>query len=301
MDINYEYYKIFYYVAQYENFTLAAEKLYANQPNLTRTIKKLEQSLGVSLFAKRGRNVCLTPEGKELYERISAAMEQIESAERELSSFAALEGGYISVGASEVALHKSLLPALRAYKQAHPKINVLLFNHSSPQAVSTLKNGGCDIAVISVANEFDPALEYTKIGEYSEIPVCAADFPLRKESFTIADLCDFPLISLGRNTASYEAYKFLFQSKQKIFRPEIEVATADQILPIVSYGLGVGLVPDIFLQEQSQESLKKYKKIPLSESLPKRNIYIVRKKRQPLNLATKKLVQILLSSAGIEP
>ena len=74
MNVNFEYYKIFYYVAQYENFTLAAEKLYANQPNLTRTIKKLEQSLGVSLFAKRGRNVCLTPEGKELYERISAAM-----------------------------------------------------------------------------------------------------------------------------------------------------------------------------------------------------------------------------------
>ena len=44
MDINYEYYKIFYNVAKYGGFTVAAEKTYSNQPNLTRTIKKLEKA-----------------------------------------------------------------------------------------------------------------------------------------------------------------------------------------------------------------------------------------------------------------
>lgn len=67
MDINYEYYKIFYNVAKYGGFTVAAEKTYSNQPNLTRTIKKLERELGVALFYKAGRNVRLTPEGEELY------------------------------------------------------------------------------------------------------------------------------------------------------------------------------------------------------------------------------------------
>ena len=163
MDINYEYYKIFYNVAKYGGFTVAAEKTYSNQPNLTRTIKKLEQELGVALFYKAGRNVRLTPEGEELYARIRVAVEQIENAEREISEFSALEGGYISVSASEAALHKVLLPALGAYKKAHPKITILLYNHSSPQALAALKNGQCEIAVISVAETFDPAFEYYKI------------------------------------------------------------------------------------------------------------------------------------------
>lgn len=93
MDINYEYYKIFYNVAKYGGFTVAAEKTYSNQPNLTRTIKKLEQELGVALFYKAGRNVRLTPEGEELYARIRVAVEQIENAEREISEFPRWKAG----------------------------------------------------------------------------------------------------------------------------------------------------------------------------------------------------------------
>ena len=162
MDINYEYYKIFYNVAKYGGFTVAAEKTYSNQPNLTRTIKKLERELGVALFYKTGRNVRLTPEGEELYARIKVAVEQIENAEREISEFSALEGGYISVSASEAALHKVLLPALGAYKKAHPKITILLFNHSSPQALAALKNGQCEIAVIPLPKRLPRLSNITK-------------------------------------------------------------------------------------------------------------------------------------------
>ena len=45
MHINLDSYRVFYYVAQYRSFTKAAEMLYSNQPNVTRTIKNLEQAL----------------------------------------------------------------------------------------------------------------------------------------------------------------------------------------------------------------------------------------------------------------
>ena len=46
MNISYDYYRIFYYVAKYGNVTQAAKMLLSNQPNLTRVIKTLEGELG---------------------------------------------------------------------------------------------------------------------------------------------------------------------------------------------------------------------------------------------------------------
>ena len=45
MNVNFEYYKIFYFVAKYGNITKAATALGSNQPNVTRIIKLLESQL----------------------------------------------------------------------------------------------------------------------------------------------------------------------------------------------------------------------------------------------------------------
>ena len=70
MPINYDYYRIFYVVAQCRSFTRAAEVLKNNQPNITRCMKNLEQELGCRLFLRSNRGVTLTPEGQRLYRRV---------------------------------------------------------------------------------------------------------------------------------------------------------------------------------------------------------------------------------------
>ena len=55
MLVNYEYYKIFYYVAKYQNFTRAAVELDNNQPNISRSVKNLENTLGCVLFSRTSR------------------------------------------------------------------------------------------------------------------------------------------------------------------------------------------------------------------------------------------------------
>ena len=67
MNINYEYYKVFYYVAKYKNFTAAARVLFNNQPNITRMMKKLEEEIGCSVLIRQRHGVSLTPEGEKLY------------------------------------------------------------------------------------------------------------------------------------------------------------------------------------------------------------------------------------------
>ena len=90
MYVDWDYYKIFYYVAKYQNFTKAARVLGSNQPNITHTMNKLEDQLHCVLFIRSNRGVTLTPEGENLYARISSAAVQIQDAEEVLSASASL-------------------------------------------------------------------------------------------------------------------------------------------------------------------------------------------------------------------
>ena len=66
MDISYDYYRTFYYVAKYKSFTGAAEALLNSQPNITRTMKKLEKELGCTLFVRQRHGIALTPEARSM-------------------------------------------------------------------------------------------------------------------------------------------------------------------------------------------------------------------------------------------
>ena len=66
MDINFEYYKIFYYVAKYKNMTKAAAALGSNQPNVTRVMKLLESQLDCQLFIREPRGISWTEQGERL-------------------------------------------------------------------------------------------------------------------------------------------------------------------------------------------------------------------------------------------
>ena len=66
MNITYDYYRIFYFVAKYQSFTKAANILLSNEPNISRSIRNLEHEFGVSLFIRSNRGVTLTPEGQKL-------------------------------------------------------------------------------------------------------------------------------------------------------------------------------------------------------------------------------------------
>ena len=58
--ITYDYYRIFYYVAQYKSFTKAARALHNNQPNITRCMNNLEQELKCTLFLRSNKGIALT-------------------------------------------------------------------------------------------------------------------------------------------------------------------------------------------------------------------------------------------------
>lgn len=292
MAVPYDYYRIFYYVARYQSFTRAAAVLMNNQPNITRTINKLEQELGCRLFVRSNRGVTLTPEGEKLFSHVQVAEEQLRAGENEILRGRSLESGSVSIGASEMALHGLLLPVLHSFRLSYPGIHIGVTNHSTPQAVAAVKSGQVDFAVVTSPTGAAKPLVERRIIPFQDILVAGSDFStLRGRTLHLSDLCRYPLICLGKDTKTWEFFSQLFASYDLKLQPDIEAATTDQILPMVRHGLGLGFLPKNFAQESIEKG--EIFEIRLAEPIPPRYICLILDKNRPIGLASRELIRML--------
>lgn len=104
MDINLEYYKIFYYVGKQKSITLAAEELAISQPAVSQAVRHLEEALGSPLFVRTSKGVRLTTEGEVLYSYIKRGYETIRLGEKKFLEMLDLEEGELCIGASDMTL-----------------------------------------------------------------------------------------------------------------------------------------------------------------------------------------------------
>ncbi|MDO5123629.1 MAG: LysR family transcriptional regulator [Eubacteriales bacterium] len=294
MYISYDHYRIFYFVAKYGSFTKAADMLLSNQPNLTRTVRSLETSLGCTLFERSNKGVKLTDDGEKLYEHISIAFEHIEAGEREISQKNSLKKGVLSIGASEIALRCFLLPILNEYRHKYPGIQIKISNVCTPQAVTMLNNGLVDLAFVTTPIKSDPELKKINLKSLNETAICGEAFrnlinPEKPVSFR--RITKYPIVSLGPKTSTFEFYLKLFLEHGCTFSSDIEAATADQIIPLVKHNLGIGFVPEDFIEANREET--GIYVIPLKEEIPKRYISLIKRKGRTLSPPAKELERII--------
>lgn len=292
-----DYYRIFYFVAQYKSFTKAAEMLDNSQPNITRCMNNLENELECQLFVRSNRGVALTPEGRKLYEHISVAYERIVRGEEEIRKKSRLESGLISIGASETALRLMLLDKLEEFHEKYPHVRLRILNYSTPQAVTALENGLVDFAVATTPLKLKGALERRNLYSFREILTGGPKYrSFASEIRNLEQLRELPLISLGKESGTRELYMQYFLHYNLSFRPELEAATTDQILPMIQHNLGIGFLPE----ELAAEAIARGEivQIPLEEPTPERNVCLLWDGARPQSMAVKRLIHILEEGSG---
>ena len=227
MYVDWEYYKIFYYVAKYQNFTRAARVLGNNQPNITHAMNRLESQLNCVLFIRSNRGVTLTPEGELLYSRIASAAVQIQDAEEELSATATLEHGAISISTTETALNIYLSEKLRAFHTEYPGIRLRISNHSTPQAVQAVRNGEVDFAIVTTPAEVENGLKMVELMPFYEVLVGGKTFTaLASQTLSLKELAGYPLICLNEESMTRSFYRQFFLEHDAVLKPDTEALYA---------------------------------------------------------------------------
>lgn len=286
MDITYDYYRIFYYVAKYGSFSGAAKVLLKGQPNITKTINNLESQLGCRLFTRSNKGISLTAEGEKLYKHAEIAFENLSKAENEIISERDPDGGLISIATTEIGLYGSLLPALTEFHADFQSVAIRLANFNSPQSIAAVKNGIADLAVVSLYDKTDDVFRITKLRDFKELLCCKKGY-----KYDARNIFANPYISINRSSYTYKFYQRYFLSINIHKEPDIEVATADQILPLVNSGMGIGFISEFLAKEAIEKGA--IEEIVLKHKPQIRSIYLVEDKSKSLSLAAGKLKEYL--------
>lgn len=287
-----DYYRIFYYVAKYKSFSKAARMLDNNQPNITRCMNILENELDCKLLNRSHKGISLTPEGKTLYSHVSIAMKQLEDGENAIIKNKSLNGGTISIGVSDIALRIFLLKKLEQFMNSYPDVKIKLTNHSTNQAVNALKSGIVDFAVVTSPVNITNDMKSECLCSFNDVLIAGPKYQFLSESaIHLHDLESYPFISLIEGTGTHDHYTKLFYEHNLHLDLDMEASTTDQILAMVQANLGLGFYPE----ELASEYIMRGEIYPVSlhESVPRRNVILIRGSKHDESIAAKKLINYL--------
>ena len=287
MDINYELYKVFYYVATTLSFSEASKQLFISQSAVSQAIKALEKKLDQSLFIRSTKRVQLTPEGEILLRHVEPAMNLIKRGESQLID-AASSGGQIRIGASDTICRYFLVPYLERFHKEFPNAHIKVTNETSLRCVELLETGQVDLIVINYPNSnLNNLYSLKKIASFRDLFVANSAFSeLKNRKVTLRELLKYPILMLDKHSTTSEFLHNLFQQRQLDLVPEIELSSNDLLLDLAKIGLGIAFLPDYCIQDKNDDLFY----VELDEKLPVRQLAIAHNNQIPVSKATQEFL-----------
>lgn len=295
--MNYEYYKIFYYVGKHKNITRAAVELYSSQPAVTRAIQNLESELGCRLFVRTKSGVEFTHEGRTLFDYVNIAHTQLIKGENEVSKAVSTENGTIYIGATVTALYGFLFNFLDEFRTKHPGIKFKINTGSSNGTIEKLKKGIVDLAFVSTPCSPSKPLNTLKIKSFGDILIAGKGLAhLQNAPFGLSDIKKYPFVSLRHSMQLRQFLDDFFAENGIAITPDIEADGADLLVPMISHNLGLGFVP----QPMAEDAIGRGEvfRIPLDVALPERHICMITDPHHPHTNASRLLIKTITAAVN---
>mgnify|MGYP004613554379 FL=1 len=295
MDINYELYKVFYYVATTLSFSEASKLLFISQSAVSQSIKVLEKKLGITLFIRSTKRVHLTPEGETLLRHVEPAINLIARGEAQIMEAGTLGGGQLRIGASDTICRYFLVPYLNRFHRSFPNVHIKVTNQTSTQCVDLLESGQVDFIVTNYPNShLSSRLHTIPIHSFHDIFIANGEYypGLENRPVHLKELLQYPILMLDRKSTTSEFLHSQFQRFQLDLVPEIELGSNDLLIDLASIGLGIAFVPDYCLGKETAAF-----QLDLVEELPPRQLVVAHSSHLPIPQAAKEFMSMLEKGA----
>lgn len=237
-------YSGFVTAAELANITLAAQRLNITQSALSRQIRGLEESLGLRLFEKSGRNIRLTAAGEALLSKVNGVL----VADRDLRSFAGdlarSQSGLLKIGACSQLIERYLPRFLGEWRLANPGIDVRLEDGGGPELAEKLQAGTVNLTISAMPTAAIDPFEAVRLGELGFLAVATPDFlPDTRGPIEIADLLEGPILTLNNRHASREVFDAACRLCGLVPRILMESTSPHTLFAMAEGGNGIAVVP----------------------------------------------------------
>lgn len=243
IDLELDYIREFVTLAETGNFQEAADLLFIAQSSLSRHIKNLEDSLGVSLFDRTTRKVSLNRYGKLL---LPYAKEMLRVQYDMTTAFANERHeiqGTVSVGSIPMMKSYHITDVIARFQKENKSFAMDIIEADSIQLIEMLRSEKCDFAFIRETDDSDNEFNKLPFSEDQLSLIVHRDHPLAaRESVSIDQLRGEPLLLIGKDSTMYKLCTDICHAAG--FEPRIVFTgrRADNIIDLVSKEMGVALL-----------------------------------------------------------
>lgn len=240
------------------NITLAAERVHATQPGLSKQLKQLEEELGFQLFMRRGRSLeAVAPAG----ERVIAHARRILEEAANIRAYAANERGEhvgrLVLATTHTQARHVLPGAIASVKRAYPRISVHLEPVADGEVLEQLAHGAADLAVLSTAGQVPNGGLAVPLFRWQRKVIVPKSHPLAGigRAPTLVELSRHPLVSYESSIRPESSLRRAFAGEGVEPQLAMTARDADLIKTYVRAGMGVGLLAEMALGVQEETDL----------------------------------------------
>ncbi|APE32543.1 transcriptional regulator IlvY [Halomonas aestuarii] len=268
------------------HFGRASEACHVSPSTLSRTIRQLEESLGVRLFERDNRHVVLTRQGRTFQAYARDTLEEWERLRQALMSEARTLTGEISIYCSVTASYSFLYELLSEFRTRHPGIELKLHTGDPAQSIQRVLAGNEDMAITPRPRQAPDALSFKSLTRSPLVfiaPHEAHDWiPTMPDSPSAEQWREVPMI-LSEAGLSRQYSDTWFRALGVAPQIYAQVAGHEAIVSMVGLGFGVGVVPRIVLD--TSPLAERVRILPVKPELPHYDVglcVLERRLRSPL-------------------
>jgi DNA-binding transcriptional LysR family regulator len=238
-----------YFVAVAEecHFTRAARRLHVAQSGLSASIRLLERELGASLFVRSTRQVELTPAGRALLIEARRALSATDAARDAVAAVQGLVRGSLAIGSLQ-CLHVVHLPAVLArFLAAHPGLEIRLRQGGSGELIEQVRAGRLDLAFVSRPARCPDDVVVGPLAREPLVLACAPEHPFAaRAQVELVELRAEQFVDFHPDWGTRDLVDNALDAAGVERRVALEVTDVHSLLDLVTFGLGVALVPQSF-------------------------------------------------------
>ena len=242
--------KQFVNLAESLHFGRASKASYVSPSALSRSIRRLEDELGVKLFERNNRSVSLTHAGDLFLGYARETLGEWDAIRNHLMEHEGELHGEVSMYCSVTASYSFLFDILTRFRQDHPRIEIKLHTGDPEDAISRVLSGVEDIAIGARPEKLPAGMAFKQIAVSPLVFIAAKSPDLQTQATAFQtraqEWADSPMILPERGLARMRVDEW-FSTLGMQANIYAQVAGNEAIVSMVSLGFGVGVVPQIVL------------------------------------------------------
>ena len=232
-------------LAEYGSFVAGSVHLKTSQPAITRTLKRVETTLGVALFARTTRRVEITPAGREFVAMAERVLADLNLAVRNMRDVGGEQRGQVIVSTYSAFACQTLPDILEPYRRTRPQIDVRLREGRLPDVVDDVRSGVANFGV-GFVDMLPDTLDSVTLRREPLYVICAA-----RHRFAVAKLKPIPLaelryetfVSLPSDSHTRRLIDGAAAAAGFSLRQALVVTRFESVVRYVRSGAGGGIVP----------------------------------------------------------